>query len=77
MILSICRSFAQESDDVPKLCHAIEKYLSEHKSSSSLLAADKFTKWVADKVGIALSDDEKKVAVEYLDSSGTVSYHYL
>ena len=32
-----------------------------------------FEKWVADHVGLALTDDEKKVAVEYLDSSGIVS----
>ena len=37
------------------------------------LTADEFVKWVAEEVGIKLAEDEKKVAVEYLDSSGIVS----
>ena len=68
----------QTADDVPKLCHAIEEYLSlpDKKRKSPLayfLTRDKFEKWVADEVGITLNEAEKKVAVEYLESSGIVS----
>ena len=37
------------------------------------LTRDEFEKWVAKEVGITLNKDEKKVAVEYLESSGIVS----
>ena len=72
----------QTADDVPKLCHAIEQYLSlpNEKRKNPLayfLTADEFEKWVAEKVGIKLAEDEKKVAVEYLDSSGIVSKSYI
>ena len=40
------------------------------------LTTKEFEKWVAEEVSITLSDDEKKVAVEYLDSSGIVSKYY-
>ncbi|XP_065845813.1 uncharacterized protein [Oscarella lobularis] len=67
----------ETADDVPKLCHAIEQYLSppNEKRKNPLayfLTADEFEKWVAEKVGIKLAEDEKKVAVEYLDSSGII-----
>ena len=68
----------QTADDVPKLCHAIERYLSlpDEKRESQLahfLTRDEFEKWVAEDVGLTLNEDEKKVAVEYLESSGIVS----
>ncbi|XP_065839111.1 delta-latroinsectotoxin-Lt1a-like [Oscarella lobularis] len=57
----------ETADDVPKLCHAIEQYLSlpNEKRKNPLayfLTADEFEKWVAEKVGIKLAEDEKKVA---------------
>ncbi|XP_065839207.1 death-associated protein kinase dapk-1-like isoform X2 [Oscarella lobularis] len=66
------------ADDVPKLCHAIEEYLSlpDEKRKSPLayfLTRDEFEKWVADEdLGITLNEDERKVAVEYLESSGII-----
>ena len=65
----------QTADDVPKLCHAIEEYISlpDEKRKSPLayfLTRDEFEKWVAEEVGITLDGDEKEVAVEYLESSG-------
>ncbi|XP_065839216.1 death-associated protein kinase 1-like isoform X2 [Oscarella lobularis] len=65
------------ADGVPKLCHAIEEYLSlpDVKRKSPLayfLTRDEFEKWVAKEVGITLNKDEKKVAVEYLESSGII-----
>ena len=75
-------SYVQTAEGVPKLCQAIEKYLSlpdekRKKPLAYFLSTDEFEKWVAEEVGITLSDDEKKVAVEYLDSSGIVSNYYL
>ncbi|XP_065839213.1 death-associated protein kinase 1-like isoform X2 [Oscarella lobularis] len=63
--------------DVPKLCHAIEEYLSlpDEKRKSPLayfVTRDEFEKWVAKEVGITLNEDERKVAVEYLESSGII-----
>ena len=63
---------------VPKLCHEIEKHLSvsDEKRDYQLayfLTTDDFQKWIAEVVRVVLSEDEKKVAVEYLDSSGLVS----
>ena len=68
----------QKADDVPKLCHAIEQNLClpDEKRKSSLrnfLTLKEFEKWVAEDVGITLDENEKKVSVEYLDSSGIVS----
>ena len=37
------------------------------------MTADEFETWVAQDIGIALTLEEKKVSVEYLDSSGIVS----
>ena len=74
-------SHVQTAEGVPKLCQAIEEYLSfpDEKRKNPLayfLTTKEFEKWVAEEVSITLSDDEKKVAVEYLDSSGIVSKYY-
>ena len=37
------------------------------------MTTEEFEKFVAEDVGITLTDGEKKIAVEYLDSSGIVS----
>ena len=79
--MPFCFSYVQTIEGVPKFCQTIEKYLSlpEEKRKKPLayvLTAEEFEKWVAEEVGITLSDDEKKGAVEYLDSSGIVSNHY-
>ena len=68
----------QEADEVPKLCHAIEQNLclpdEERKSPlRNFLTSKDFEKWVVEDVGIRLNEDERKVSVEYLDSSGIVS----
>ena len=68
----------QDADDVPKLCHAIEQNLClpDEKRKSPLrnfLTSKEFEKWVVQDVGITLKKDERKVSVEYLDSSGIVS----
>ncbi|XP_065838541.1 death-associated protein kinase 1-like isoform X3 [Oscarella lobularis] len=65
------------ADDVPELCHAIEENLSlpDDKRENPLayfLTTDEFEKWVAEEVGIELAEDEKEVAVEYLDASGII-----
>ena len=64
----------QEADDVPKLCHTIEEHLSDQRKRplGCFLTSEEFEKWVAEEVGLALTEDEKKVAVEYVDSSGIV-----
>ena len=68
----------QKADGVPKLCHAIEQNicLPDKKRKSPLhnfLTLKEFVKWVVEDVGITLNEDERKVSVEYLDSSGIVS----
>ena len=68
--------------NVPKLCQAIEENISLPDEKRKIpvayfLTTKEFEKWVAEEVGITLSDDEKEVAVEYLDSSGIVSNYYL
>ena len=68
----------QKADGVPKLCHAIEQNLCvpDEKRKSPLhnfLTLKEFEKWVVEDVGIRLNEDERKVSVEYLDSSGIVS----
>ncbi|XP_065838537.1 death-associated protein kinase dapk-1-like isoform X2 [Oscarella lobularis] len=77
ILKQIREEMLKEANDVPKLCYAIEEYLSlsNEKRKSPLayfLTADEFVKWVAEEVGIKLAEDEKKVAVEYLDSSGII-----
>ena len=37
------------------------------------MTSEEFIKWVVEDVGITLNEDERKVSVEYLDSSGIVS----
>ena len=37
------------------------------------LTTEEFQKWISQEVKLVLNEDEKKVAVEYLDSSGLVS----
>ena len=68
----------QKADGVPKLCHVIEQSLclpyEKRKSPlQNFLTSEEFEKWVFKDVGIRLNEDEKKVSVEYLDSSGKVS----
>ena len=68
----------QEAHGVPKLCHVIEQKLclpnEEGKSSlRNFMKSEEFVKWVVEDVGIRLNEDERKVSVEYLDSSGIVS----
>ena len=68
----------QEANEVPKLCHVIEQKLclpeKEVKSSlRNFLTSEEFVKWVVEDIGIRLNEDERKVSVEYLDSSGIVS----
>ena len=72
----------QAADPVPKLCFKVEKYLSlpDEKRKHSLpyfLTHEEFEKWVAQDIRIVLDEDEKKVAVGYLDSVGIVSKYYL
>ncbi|XP_065838567.1 death-associated protein kinase 1-like [Oscarella lobularis] len=67
----------EAADGVPKLCHEIEKHLSipdeerEH-SLAYFLTTEEFQKWIAQEIKLVLNEDEKKVAVEYLDSSGLI-----
>ena len=68
----------QEANEVPKLCHVIEQKLclpeKEEKSLlRNFLTSEEFVKWVVEDIGIRLNEDERKVSVEYLDSSGIVS----
>ena len=68
----------QTADFVPKLCRDIENHLSlpDEKRERPLdyfLTRDEFEKWVTEEVRITLTEDVKKVAVEYLDASGIVS----
>ncbi|XP_065838716.1 death-associated protein kinase 1-like isoform X1 [Oscarella lobularis] len=78
ILKQIREEMLREADDVPKLCHAIEEYLSlpddkrKKKPLAYFLTTDEFENWVANDVGIKLSEEEKKVAVEYLDSSGII-----
>ena len=63
---------------MPKLCHAIEKSLALPDKNRKcplgyFLTPKEFKKWVADDVSILLNDEETKVSIEYLDSSGIVS----
>ena len=81
-ILQFPLPYLQTAEGVPKLCQAIEENLSlsdEERENplAYFLTTEEFEKWVAEEVGITLSDDEKKVAVEYLDSSGIASNYYL
>ena len=68
----------QAAVDVPKLCQAIEEALSlsDEKRASPLscfMTAEEFQDWVAKDVPVYLSNDERKISVEFLHSSGIVS----
>ena len=68
----------QAVDDVPKLCQAIEETLSsadedKESSLSCFMTPDEFQQWVAKDVRVYLSAEERKISVEFLDSSGIVS----
>ena len=68
----------QEADEVPKLCHIIEEKIclpdKERKSPlPNFMTSEEFLKWVVEDVGISLNEVQKKVSVEYLDSTGIVS----
>ena len=68
----------QKANEVPKLCHVIEEKicLSDEDEESSLrnfMTSEEFVKWVVEDIGIHLNETQKKVSVEYLDSSGIVS----
>ncbi|XP_065839117.1 death-associated protein kinase 1-like isoform X3 [Oscarella lobularis] len=67
----------EAADGVPKLCHEIEKHLSipEEEREHPLayfLTTEEFQKWIAQEIKLVLNEDEKKVAVEYLDSCGLI-----
>ena len=70
---------SQAADGVPKLCYAIEEKLTpsdRERESSSLpcfMTLAEFEEWVAKDVGVIVTEDERKVSVEFLDSSGIVS----
>ena len=68
----------QKANEVPKLCHVIEQKLSlpdeeEQSTLRNFMTSEEFLKWVVYGVGITLNENQKKVSVEYLDSSGIVS----
>ncbi|XP_065839231.1 death-associated protein kinase 1-like isoform X3 [Oscarella lobularis] len=74
---AIRENMLEEAHGVPKLCHVIEQKLclpnEEGKSSlRNFMKSEEFVKWVVEDVGIRLNEDERKVSVEYLDSSGII-----
>ena len=72
--LVLCSYFSQEADDVPKLCHAIEEKLSLcDETLECFMSLENFYEWVAHDVEVVLTEDERKISVEYLDSTGIVS----
>ncbi|XP_065830441.1 death-associated protein kinase dapk-1-like isoform X2 [Oscarella lobularis] len=65
------------ADDVPMLCRAIEQNLClpddrRERRLRYFMSPDEFQEWVSEDVGILLTDAEKNVSVEYLDSSGII-----
>ncbi|XP_065838510.1 death-associated protein kinase 1-like isoform X2 [Oscarella lobularis] len=67
----------EAADGIPKLCHEIEKHLSildkkRKRPMAYFLTTEEFQKWISQEVKLVLNEDEKKVAVEYLDSSGLI-----
>ncbi|XP_065838957.1 death-associated protein kinase 1-like isoform X3 [Oscarella lobularis] len=68
----------EAADGVPKLCYAIEEKLTpsdRERESSSLpcfMTLAEFEEWVAKDVGVIVTEDERKVSVEFLDSSGII-----
>ncbi|XP_065830506.1 death-associated protein kinase 1-like isoform X2 [Oscarella lobularis] len=74
---SLREQILETAEDVPKLCYSIEQNLSlpDEKRKGPLgyfMTTEEFEKFVAEDVGITLTDGEKKIAVEYLDSSGII-----
>ena len=70
-ILQFPLSCVQTAEGVPKLCQAIEENLSlpgekRKKQLAYFLTTKEFEKWVAEEVGITLSDDEKKLPLNIL-----------
>ena len=75
-LFTIGFSLLQEARNVPKLCYAIEEKLSDSFSDEKLkcfVSLEEFYKWVAHDVQVILTEDERKISVEFLDSSGIVS----
>ncbi|XP_065838591.1 death-associated protein kinase 1-like isoform X4 [Oscarella lobularis] len=63
----------EEADDVPKLCHAIEEKLSLcDETLECFMSLENFYEWVAHDVEVVLTEDERKISVEYLDSTGII-----
>ena len=59
---------------MPKLCHAIEEKLRlSDERLKCFMPLEEFYKWVAGDVEVDLNEDERRISVEYLDSSGIVS----
>ena len=72
---------------MPKLCSAIEEKLriSNEKSESPFMTSEKFKDWaeevlrvdddmiLREKTSVCLTEEESKISIEYLDSSGIVS----
>ena len=67
----------QKANKVPRLCHVIEQKIclldgEEQSLLRNFIKSEDFLKSFV-KDGIILNEDEKKLSVEYLDSSGIVS----
>ena len=67
---------------MPKLCHEIEEKLTDPDEKRQLklgcfMTAQQFDKWVDTDVEVNLAENERKISVEYLDSSGIVSTTYI
>ena len=64
---------------MPKLCQEIEEKLSDPDKLKlgCFMTTQKFDEWVDTDVEVKLAEDERKIAVEYLDSSGIVSTYKL
>ena len=72
---------------MPKLCSAIEEKLriSNDESESPFMTSEKFKEWaeevlrvdddmmLREKTSVCLTEEESKLSIEYLDSSGIVS----
>ncbi|XP_065838506.1 death-associated protein kinase 1-like [Oscarella lobularis] len=74
---AIHKKMLEEADEVPKLCHIIEEKIclpdKERKSPlRNFMTSELFLKWVVEDVGITLNENQKKVSVEYLDSTGVI-----
>ena len=63
---------------MPKFCHVIERKLclpddKRKYPLGNFLTSQKFEKWVVEDAGFTFQhEDERKVCVDYLDSSGIV-----